>query len=115
MPWREFRRAGFLHQHMFVKDACTLRAHQSLSHRSSRTMLDEILERFNALPVAVVAKEAPGCFLGRVVPERRSRMSGVVLHTFTQRLDPVLEHSAQDGGAVQLKRFPFCCQHAALL
>jgi hypothetical protein len=42
-------------------------------------------------------------------------MSGVVFHTFTQGLDPVLEHSAEDGGAINLKRFPFFCQHAYLL
>src|ERR1700710_289824 len=110
MPWSELRRAGFLHQHMLVKNACMLRAHQSLSYRRRRTVLDKIPERFNALPVAVIAEETPGCFLRCVVPERRSWMSGVIFHAFAQGLDPVFKHSAQDGGAVQLERFPFCCQ-----
>src|SRR5260370_26911947 len=115
MPRRELRRASLLDEHMLMKNTRTVRAHESLRNRRSDTVFDEIPERFNAMPVAVIAEEAPRRFLGRVVPERRSRISGVVLHAFAQHFDPVREHPAQDGGAVTLKDFPFRGQHAALL
>jgi hypothetical protein len=98
-----------------MEDACALRAHQRLRYGRRRAVFDKILERLDALPVAVIAEETARGFLRRLVPERRTWMRRVVLHAFAQGLHPVLEHAAQYDCTVTFKRFPFCSKHGVLL
>lgn len=111
MPRCRLVRARLLHEHMFMEDACALRLHQFACDAGRRTFLDEASKRFDALPVAIVAEEAPRRLSGGVVAKVRPRLSDVHLHARAQCRNPVREYTAQYSGAIPRKRFLLFFQH----
>ncbi len=102
MPRRGLGRAGLLDQDVFVEHLHRLRLHDAPGNGSRRRLADKVIERRNALPVAVVLEEAPA-FAGPYVLDGKGAGLGQVLRkAVAQPFDPVGEGAAQYQHAVAL-------------
>jgi hypothetical protein len=73
-------------------------------------MADEGLERFDALPVAIVLKETPALAVAHVFDCKRAGLRQVLFETVAQALHPIGEGAAQHQHAVTLVAANlFCC------